>query len=42
LFERYGITQALLGEDEAMVQWLKDAGWSVTGEEEGFVLLAEG
>lgn len=42
LFERYGITQALLGEDESMVQWLKDAGWSVTGEEEGFVLLAEG
>jgi hypothetical protein len=42
LFERYGISQALLGEDEAMVQWLKDAGWNVTGEEEGFVLLTEG
>lgn len=41
LFERYGITQALLGEDEAMVQWLRDTGWAVTGEEEGFVLLAE-
>ncbi|CAN5800953.1 hypothetical protein BH23ACT4_BH23ACT4_13080 [soil metagenome] len=42
LFERYGITQALLGEGEAMVQWLKDAGWSVVDEQEGFVLLAEG
>ncbi|MEX1093397.1 MAG: hypothetical protein WEF28_09590 [Acidimicrobiia bacterium] len=41
LFERYGIIQALLGEDEAMVQWLTDAGWAVAGEEEGFVLLAE-
>ncbi len=41
LFERYGITQALLGEDESMVRWLQDAGWSVAGAEEGFVLLAE-
>ncbi len=41
LFERYGITQALLGEDEEMVQRLIVAGWEVAGEEEGFVLLAE-
>ncbi len=41
LFERYRLTQALLGEDEAMVQWLKDAGWAVAAEEGGFVLLEE-
>lgn len=41
-FEEFGITQALLAEDEPMVGWLKDAGWSTTVTAGGFVLLSEG
>jgi hypothetical protein len=41
VFERYAISQALLRDTEPMVEWLDEAGWITTAEEDGFVLLTD-
>ena len=41
VFERYGISQALLAADEPMVGWLEEAGWAITyGQGTDFVIVS--